>query len=588
MLASRRGGIVLPAAIAVVLGMTFCLWSYGTTILDGTSIDWLMISDRAQSFLGWHFYRAEPESFPLGRIRSLLYPVGASLAYTDSFPWFSVALKPLAAILPPTFQIAGWWLVLSHGLLAGFAFLVLRTILDDWLVSLVASVLVVASPALARRGGHISLCAQWLILAAFYLVLVSRHDRRLWRFVLPWSVLLCFAAGTHPYLAAMTLVIALAACANGTPLCELRLHDASATPAARPWPAVVALRAVFVLLVTAAALYSFGYVGATSTTAGGFGEHSANLLTLLDPDGGSRILPTLPSVPGQYEGTAFLGTGTLALLVVAALARIFAGARSSTAAAARIRVRTRDLRLLTLALLAMALFALSSIIMLGTVQVASARRLYAHLEPLPSTFRASGRFIWPLHYALILCAIVWLATSLRRRGATIAILLAALALQLWDQGELYAGNDARAQAAATHWRALRSPLWDVAGDDYREIRLVPPYLHDAECPQSSYPAFFYVPFAYAAGLQGMRINSGHLSRQPEEQLAALCRDSAAEVASGRVDPDVIYVVSDDALPGFAAAKRGVARCGLLDGFNVCVSAQRATPFATMLPAGPGA
>lgn len=569
---------------ALALGVAFCLWCLGPTILEGRSIDWLMAGDRAQSFLGWQFYRGTPESFPLGRIPALLYPVGASLAYTDAFPWFAVALKPLSPWLPVVYQISGWWLVLSYALLAGFAFLILQRLAGDATVALAGSVLVVASPALTRRGGHISLCAHWLIVAAFFLALAPR--RGIARFVAPWSVLLVLASGTHPYLATMVLAIGLAACAVGdaSPIAHEQPHSAIRDPRC-PWPLLVAARAALLLLVTAAALYVFGYVGAPSTTAAGFGTYSANLLTLLDPDGASRILPSFATAPGQYEGFGFVGAGVLLVLVAATVAStVRSTARHGLPARAALDpTALRALPAVALVVLAMTVFSFGSTWLLGSHRVASAQRFYAWLEPLPSTFRASGRFVWPLHYAVVLGAVVWLARTLRARALVLTILVAAIALQLWDQGPLYASADARMQGRSHHWRPLPSPLWRLAAEDYDEIRLVPPYLHEAECPGSAYPPFFYMRFAYAAALGGMRIDSGHLSRQPVEQLAALCRDVDDANAIGRVDDRVLYVVSDDALACSTAVDLGLARCGRVDGYNVCVSTRRTTRFATALP-----
>jgi hypothetical protein len=566
--------------LAAALGGAFCLWSYGTSILDGREIDWLMAGDRAQSFLGWHFYRHASESFPLGAIPDLLYPVGSSLAYSDAHPWFSIALKPLSPHMPATWQISGPWLVLSYALLGWFAFLVLQALLDDARVAVLGSVLIVMSPVLTRRGVHLSLCAQWLLLAAFLLVLRARGDRSLLRFVAPWSALLVIACATHPYLAMMVMVIGLAACASGTPLCRLRLADDARRAVGTRWPALLALRAAVLLLVAAVTFVAFGYASGPSAVAGGFGTHSANLLTLIDAQGGSRLLPALPALRGQSEGYGFLGTGALALLLVAALARLAAPIAGRAAPAPGTR---GELRLLALAVVAMALFALATTILLGTSEVATARRLYAWLEPLPSIFRASGRFVWPLHYALLVAAVVWLARALPPRAAAL-VLVAAIALQAWDGAADYTASDARAQGKRTYWKALRSPIWAAAGDDHDEIRLIPPNINDTPCPGDNYPRHFSIPFAYQAGRQAMRINSGHLSRQPRAALAAACTMTADEVAVGRIDPRVVYVVSDDALPGFTAERLGLATCGQLDGFNVCTSTARRTRFATLVPA----
>jgi len=116
-----------------------------------------MHGDRAQNFLGWHLYRNEPESFPLGRISSLVAPVGASLAYTDAIPWLAILLKPMSPALPATFQFAGIWIAGCYALQGLFGFLLLRRLLGDWLISLAGTPLLVMSPVLLHRRGHVSL-----------------------------------------------------------------------------------------------------------------------------------------------------------------------------------------------------------------------------------------------------------------------------------------------------------------------------------------------------------------------------------------------------------------------------------------------
>ncbi|MBY0275976.1 hypothetical protein K2Z84_11570 [Candidatus Binatia bacterium] len=572
--------------VAGLLGAGFCLWSYGPSILDGTAINWVMLGDRAQSFLGWHFYRSVSESFPLGAIPDLVAPVGSSLAFSDAMPWFSILLKPLSPWLPPTFQTAGLWLVLCHALLGAFAYAVLRELRVARSVALAGSVLVVASPELVRRGGHLSLCAQWLIVAALLLALRTRGDRTIGRFARRWSALLAVAAGTHPYLAAMVLTLALAACANGTPLCRLALVERAPRDGEPAWPVRLLARAAILLGVTAAAMYVFGYLTGPPGTAGGFDTYSANLLTLIDPQGASRVLPSLPSVPGQYEGYAFVGSGTIALLVVGFfLYRRRRGDRpavSGVTASPGALAGGGELRLLALAIVALAVFSLGTSVMLGTWRIATMNHLVARLEPLPSVFRASGRFVWPLHFAVLFAAVVVIARLLRPQVAAVTV-LAAVALQLVDGAPFYAGSDAAALGASNRWNPLRSAAWRAAGAEFDELRLVPPYFRESECPTSDVPASFYVPFAYVAGSAGMRINSGQLSRQPTAQLARACGDAEDEIAVAHVDPRVLYVVTGDAMERFTAARLGLATCGRLDGVTVCWSSARRTRFAALVP-----
>jgi len=568
------------AALAALFGVGFFLWCYGLAALDGTYVDWLASGDRSQTFLGWHFYRRADLSFPLGAIPRLAYPVGSSLAYSDAIPWFALLLAPLSPLLPETYQIAGLWLLLAYALQGVLAFVVLERLLGDRAIALAGSALIVTSPALARRGGHLSLCAHWLLLAALAAFLATRNERDVRRFLLWWLPLLIVAGGTHPYLTAMTLALALAACANGTPLARLRLRDTGGTHDDRSWMRTVALRLVAVVATTSLSLYAFGYIGAPTLSAGGFGELSTHLLAFVDPDGGSRLLPDLPSLASR-EGHGFLGAGTLLLLGIAATARLLRRTSAPASAAARLRVELAGMRLLALAMVGLAAYALGPRIFAASLEVATLRGFYASLEPLPSIFRASGRFLWPLHLAVMLGAVVLVATTLRRRSTVVAIVAVAAALQAWDGIAAYRGNDVT--LVSRPHRAL-SRSWEAAGRSYREIRLVPPSFANAECPGDTRPGSFYVRFAELAARHGMRINSAHFSRHPHEALAAACRAVEDEVAVGSIDPEVVYVVSDAAMHRFSAAKLGLATCGRLDGVNVCTSSARRTRFAALVPA----
>jgi hypothetical protein len=75
----------------------------------------------------------------------------------------------------------------------------------------------------------------------------------------------------------------------------------------------------------------------------------------------------------------------------------------------------------------------------------------------------------------------------------------------------------------------------------------------------------------------MRINSAHLSRQPQARITAACEALDREIAGGELDAASIYVVSDDVLRELAERHPGAARCQRIDGFNVCVRSDRPHP-----------
>lgn len=548
------------SGVAFLAGALFAVASFGTMALDPSAVQWLLISDRGQSFIGWHMARNAPASFPLGAIPDYVVPGGASLAMADAIPAFSLLLLPFSALLPRVFQHAGMWLVLCYGLMGLFSFRLLRRLTNDDVASLVGALLVVVNPVLLFRRFHLSLCAQWMIVAALLLYAAPPGHRARRR--VQALLLVVLACGTHPYLAIMVLGIVAAA--------------AWAEP--RSWREAVATCALYVA-ATIGALWAFGYLGDRVAAAPGFGGYSANLLALIDSDGWSQLVPDLPSGPGEYEGFAFVGLGGLAVLVLdlgwgtlQALRGRAAWPSSSTLC------RVLPLLLVTATF---TIFALSSHVRFGATELADLTAWYAPVERWASSFRASGRFIWPLYYLLLFVALAQLWRLVAKRKIFVALVLGAVALQLADAWPRYSTQHVGLMALTNPHRPLRDTAWRGIGRDYREIRLIPPSLIGTTCDDGTQPRFHYMPFAFVAGLEGMRINSGHLSRYPRD-VEAWCRAQTAAVREGRIETDVVYVLSEGELVASGLDASSDVTCGILDGHHVCVAAGRDTALARAL------
>jgi hypothetical protein len=91
-----------------------------------------------------------------------------------------------------------------------------------------------------------------------------------------------------------------------------------------------------------------------------------------------------------------------------------------------------------------------------------------------------------------------------------------------------------------------------------------------------------MPFAFLAGLERMRINSGHLSRTPRG-IERTCAAQVEAFERGEIEPEVAYVVEEEPYRR-ALARSPPMTCGRLDGHVVCVSSARRTPLAEALAA----
>lgn len=182
---------------------------------------------------------------------------------------------------------------------------------------------------------------------------------------------------------------------------------------------------------------------------------------------------------------------------------------------------------------------------------------------------------------MIFGVIVLLRRSIAGTATFCALCLLALGAQLVDSRHRYSTQDVALMALMNPHRPLRAREWRGVGRDYREIRLIPPSVVDTSCDRGRYPRFHYMPFAFLAGLEGMRVNSGHLSRYPSH-IEDLCRSQVEEIQSGHLDPTVVYVIDETIFGSVPLLSPAVATCGRLDGYIVCVSSERDTALAASL------
>ncbi len=555
---------MLPAAGGALIGFGWFLWLGGAYGLDPTNFHWI-IGDHAQHLLGWLFFRQDPWAWPLGSIESLAFPVGTSVAFTDANPWLAVLFKLVGAWLPVDFQFIGLWLALSFTLQGWFGARIVATLTGSAFAQLTGAALFVLAPPLITRLGHDTLTAHWMLLALIWLYL--RDDRQTAN-KLTWAAGVAFlAAGVHPYLAAMVMGLAAALIVRLIVRGDMTIGRGIAT-------------GLGIVTLSAGVLFTFGYVGTATTLAGGgFGTFSADLLALVNAFEYSRWVPAIPGLDTTYEGFGYLGVGVLMLGVVAA-ALVFYRRPDWP--------RHTSLVPLIAAGILMYLFAQATPVTVAGYEVMTARGFYESVEPIVAPLRATGRFVWPLHYIALTGVLAVLVRQQSIRPVLVGLLLAI--------GVVAQAAERRPHDLFYPHGWIRMPLsgaWDRLGVSYRHLVLYPAYvpIGPAECGSSPLEWAHVARLSYVAYRQGMTINSAYVARARMEDLAASCTKLTADVENGRLDPETVYVATSDTLPAF---RRAGATCGLLDGFAVCVSGAIRGPFfeavergAVRLPRGPG-
>jgi hypothetical protein len=542
----------VPLCAGAVGALWFVAWA-GPHVLDPRQIGWLMSGeDWTTHLMGWLFYRNEPLGLPLGEVSGLLHPLGTTVGYTDSLPWLAVLFRLFSGWLPADFQYIGPWLAASFFLMGAVGAWAVRPFTRDPVAQLAAGVLFATSPVLLSRVGHDSLCAHWALVLLLGLHARPAPDlatarRHGWLAV----AVVGFTAGVHPYLAVMALGLALALA------WKLAWVDRSILW----WHGALATLALPALCVAVFALFGY-FGGGVSSGHEGFARFNADLLALVNPRGKGRLMPDLPAGVPTFEGYGYLGLGGLGLAV-------FALTSVLVRRTFRREVPWKRAILAGCVALGFAFFSLGPVVKLGTATLVTLHGLYAPLDAITGPFRSAGRFIWPLHYAVVLGALVVVLRLWRSRPriATVAV-VGACFLQLIDfdlrAGDLFQRRPIDAR--------LHAPVWNELGLEHRHLKLVPAQIAWSGGPcEGELPGHLRWPFAYLAYRQKMTFNGGYVARANREAMFASCAALNDSVRRGELDPETVYVLGPDSLRALRATSSD-ARCGRVDGYAVCVAA----------------
>jgi hypothetical protein len=436
---------------------------------------------------GYAFFQHDSWQLPLFRVPKLGAPAGVNIIFTDS-------------------TLYGAWTAICF-VASGMTLTGLVTTLGqrNLAAATMATIAGLTMPALLVRWGHMSLMAQFEVTLALIFYMRNRNAgsaRRTFGWAAGLSLL---AFGTHAYLFAMVMGVVLATIAQAVTNRALTWREAIA--------ALLGLAALVAILVAlSGALSPHG-----NLAAGGFGYYSMNMLSPLSPQG-SGLDPLLrgqlvDATGGQYEGYSYLGGGILLLLV-----KTFSRQAKTLQAAF-----TRNPWLLAL-LVGFTLFALSNVVYFGPWKILDLP-LSASLADLASMFRSSGRFSWPVVYALTALVIAAAIPLYGRRGVSL-IVVAAL-LQWIDSAPLRASLAERTRRPEP--AHINLAAWRSAIGRHQSVRVLPEY----SCLAKSWNQEVAVEIELAAAFADRPVNSVYAARF-DPDCAAEQKTSAGPPVNGEL------------------------------------------------------
>ena len=520
-----------------LLAVVIFLMIFGWRVVIPTYDDWLLFTkegvDNMQHYQGWMAYRHSDWHFPyIGLIDGIIYPDNISIIYTDSAPLFAFIFKLLSPYLPETFQYFGIFGLLSAFLLGAFSGLFIYHFTGEPVYSvLCVPFFATASVFLFRMFYHTALAAQWIVIASLYLWLTHEENEKkpveseVIDHSLLWMLLSFIAILTEAYFLPMVWGIMVCDLIGfGIRKKDLKLFATNAVLTVLPAG-----------LLTIIAGFVFGlFYGDVDSGGLGLGYYTFNLNGFFNPFWLSSIIPRLDSEFFQYEGLAYLGIGMMILIInVFVLGMI----RLKKNKAADLKIEPYKLIPLLIFFAGFTTAAVSPLISFGF------HRIYIpipeFLNSLWSTFRSSGRMIWPVFYLIYLVTLICLGKWIKNKKVSCLILIAALIIQTADLSGFMINLHEKFSKEQTYESSLSDPRWEEIGKEYDHIMICPD-VHEI------YYVYSGQELQYFAQTHDMTMNIVYTSRVISDRVNTSVRKTLGEIRWGikEADPTTVYVFLD--------------------------------------------
>jgi len=505
----NRARRVEDGMIALIIGGATYLLVTGGNIFWPANITWLTNNeDSVTHYLGWVFYRESPWTNPIGLNPNYGLELSNSIVYSDSLPLLAIVFKILSDVLPPVFQYYGIWILICFILQTYFGLKLIQELSKDLLIKILGAGFFVFSPPmiwrLHEKIGHESLVSHFFIVAGLVLCLSDTYRGRRFK----WCILLVAASLVHAYILAMIIMLWISDLARRKTNKEIAIINT--------------LTEIFLIsLILTCVLWQVGYfsVPVENVSASGLGRYRATIFTFIDPgksDYGlwSYILPDIGGDVGHHEGFNFLGSGMILLIGYAFYRSYFL--------VKPIMLNIDKTRFVIYVTVSMALFAILPKIPAPDL-----------IMNILSTFRASGRMMWPLFYLLYFLIIAFIIFNFSKKNAQLLLGLM-LAVQIADSsaGWLKIRNGINFPPRSTLGATFTSDFWIAASSRYKRVRVIPTGTN-------------WIIGAQLAATLKMQTDAAYLARVSAERMKELKASTDQIIEHGRFELDTLYIIDND-------------------------------------------
>ena len=378
---TAKNNIILILSFIIGFILTIIFLKFDN--LGVTNTNWISKYDTISDFLALKFFINDTWHFPIG-LNSDYGELKNSIVFSGAVPFLSLVTKLLKSYLPYNFHYFSIWVCICFSFHIFFSYKIIYYLTKNINFSIIATSFFLFTPILFQRlEMHLSLGAHWLIIAFIYLEINTKIKNRFFLKV----ILITFSSLVHFYFTAMLLLMNFI----------FSIYENFKSKDLKNF-----LKEIFLLIIPLIlTMYSVGYfsIPVSDSLGFGYGIYKANMLTFFDPTSGlgqkswSLFLPDIKNTKGETEGFGYLGAGIIILIFIL----IFYIIKDLK------KIIQKHIKYFIVILL-LFIVALSSSISFGGLKIVDFDLPVFLYAPL-SIIRASGRFIWPIYYLLIIFSI---------------------------------------------------------------------------------------------------------------------------------------------------------------------------------------